>query len=90
MIWLPVAPTGATLPVSAPVIKTRGLLPIWPSVPPPTVTLSVAPVVRLRLPNVRSTEFTPVPPGVTVSVELPVLGWSVPAESVEAVCARPL
>ena len=49
----------------------------------------MAPELRVRLVRVRSAEFTPVPPGVTVRVEIPVVAVVAPKVSVEAVCARP-
>ena len=67
----------------------RALLPMRPSEPEVKLTIAPEPVAALRLPRVRSAEFTPVPPVPTVIVERPSARVTLPSVSVETVCARP-
>ena len=73
----------------APLMLMRGLLPMRPRLVATKLTDAPEPAVCAKLAKVRSAEFTPVPPGVTVTVEKPCPIATAPNVSDEAVCARP-
>ena len=61
-------------------------LPMAPLVPPRMkLTVAPEPAVRVTLSSVRSAEFTPVPPGDTVTADAPEFTVRAPRVSVEAV-----